>query len=130
MHAAIHTLHTVDRVIFIFVFPEESEPHRPGLSLSSPVYHRSNAVATPRSPPTTTDLTPSTFVLHTSPASGLLDAAGQVFEWTRNETKPGRYEVRGGSWDDKGCGVCRPAARHGRPATLKHILIGFRLVIE
>ena len=33
-----------------------------------------------------------------------------------------------GSWDDKGCGVCRPAARHSRPATLKHVIIGFRLV--
>ena len=36
--------------------------------------------------------------------------------------------VKGGSWDDKGCGVCRPAARHTRPAAIKHILIGFRLV--
>ncbi len=70
---------------------------------------------------------------------GLLDAAGQVFEWTA--TPPGaaptarasgaeRYLVKGGSWDDRGCGVCRPAARHGRPAALKHILIGFRLVRE
>ena len=33
-------------------------------------------------------------------------------------------------WDDKGCGVCRPAARHSRPAALKHILIGFRPVRE
>ncbi len=61
---------------------------------------------------------------------GLLDAAGQVFEWTASETKPGRYEVRGGSWDDSGCGVCRPAARHSRPAHLKHILVGFRLVMS
>ena len=62
---------------------------------------------------------------------GLLDPAGQVFEWT---VSPGsgknRYLVKGGSWDDKGCGVCRPAARHGRPAALKHILIGFRLIRE
>ncbi len=61
---------------------------------------------------------------------GLLDGAGQVFEWTRSETASGRTVVKGGSWDDKGCGVCRPAARHGRPADLKHILIGFRLVRE
>ena len=60
---------------------------------------------------------------------GLLDAAGQVFEWTASGTRPGRFEVRGGSWDDKGCGVCRPAARHSRPQDLKHILIGFRLVV-
>ena len=63
---------------------------------------------------------------------GLLDGAGQVFEWTATETAAGsgRYLVKGGSWDDSGCGVCRPAARHARPADLKHILIGFRLVVE
>lgn len=61
---------------------------------------------------------------------GLLDAAGQVYEWTATPAGTGRYIVKGGSWDDKGCGVCRPAARHARPAELKHILIGFRLVRE
>lgn len=60
----------------------------------------------------------------------LLDAAGQVFEWTSTAAGEGRYIVKGGSWDDKGCGVCRPAARHGRPEGLKHILVGFRLVRE
>jgi len=61
---------------------------------------------------------------------GILDVAGQVYEWTATPAGSGRAIVKGGSWDDKGCGVCRPAARHGRPATLKHILIGFRLVRE
>lgn len=61
---------------------------------------------------------------------GLLDAAGQVFEWTASESGAGRHVVKGGSWDDSGCGVCRPAARHGRPDDLKHILIGFRLIRE
>ncbi len=61
---------------------------------------------------------------------GLLDAAGQVFEWTRSPGNSGRYLVKGGSWDDKGCGVCRPAARHARPENIKHILIGFRLVVS
>lgn len=62
---------------------------------------------------------------------GLLDAAGQVFEWTSTPGRSaGRAIVKGGSWDDKGCGVCRPAARHARPVTIKHILIGFRLVRE
>ena len=59
---------------------------------------------------------------------GVLDAAGQVFEWTATAGPVGRHIVKGGSWDDKGCGVCRPAARHARPDGLKHILIGFRLV--
>ena len=59
----------------------------------------------------------------------LLDAAGQVFEWTASPGNPGRFLVKGGSWDDSGCGICRPAARHGRPVDIKHILIGFRLVV-
>lgn len=60
---------------------------------------------------------------------GLLDAAGQVLEWTKTEANaPGRKIVKGGSWIDRGCGACRPAARSARPADLKHILIGFRLV--
>ena len=61
---------------------------------------------------------------------GLLDAAGQVYEWTATPAGAERFVVKGGSWDDKGCGVCRPAARHGRPAQLKHILIGFRLAAD
>ena len=61
---------------------------------------------------------------------GVLDAAGQVYEWTATEAGARRAIVKGGSWDDKGCGVCRPAARHGRPVGIKHILIGFRLVRE
>ncbi len=59
---------------------------------------------------------------------GLLDAAGQVFEWTATLSRTGGAIVKGGSWDDRGCGVCRPAARHARPLHLKHVLIGFRLV--
>lgn len=58
---------------------------------------------------------------------GVLDGAGQVYEWTSTPWSQGKVVVKGGSWDDHG-GICRPAARHGRPADLKHILIGFRLV--
>ena len=61
---------------------------------------------------------------------GVLDAAGQVFEWTATPAANGRHIVKGGSWDDKGCGVCRPAARHGRPSGIRHILIGFRMIRE
>jgi toxoflavin biosynthesis protein ToxD len=63
---------------------------------------------------------------------GVLDVAGQVFEWTATPPRSGagRWIVKGGSWDDSGCGICRPAAHHTRPGVLKHILIGFRLVRE
>ncbi len=59
---------------------------------------------------------------------GINDVAGQVFEWTSSKVGNNRFLVKGGSWDDKGCGVCRAAARHSRPKSLKHILVGFRLV--
>ncbi|WP_108881994.1 SUMF1/EgtB/PvdO family nonheme iron enzyme [Anderseniella sp. Alg231-50] len=59
---------------------------------------------------------------------GMLDSAGQVFEWTSTSASAQRSIVKGGSWDDSGCGVCRPAARHSRPDSIKHILVGFRLV--
>lgn len=61
---------------------------------------------------------------------GLLDAAGQVFEWTATAAGQGRAILKGGAWDDQGCGVCRPAARHARAVAVRHILIGFRLVRE
>jgi len=62
---------------------------------------------------------------------GMLDPAGNVFEWTADAAGEARTVVKGaGSWDDQGCGVCRPASRHARPADLKHILVGFRLVRE
>ena len=76
------------------------------------------------------DTEPVGSYLHGASPFDMLDAAGQVFEWTASSSGDGdaAFYVKGGSWDDKGCGVCRPAARHGRPADLKHILIGFRLV--
>jgi len=58
---------------------------------------------------------------------GLADMAGEVYEWTSTKAGEGRHVVKGGSWDDKGCGVCRAAARHSRPDGLKHIIVGFRL---
>ncbi len=60
---------------------------------------------------------------------GVLDMAGQVFEWTATPQagQPSRRIVKGGSWDDLP-GVTRAAARHGRPDRLKHVLIGFRCV--
>jgi formylglycine-generating enzyme required for sulfatase activity len=62
--------------------------------------------------------------------SGALDMAGNVFEWTASRRSRFRYITKGGSWDDKGCGVCRAAARDVRHKDLKHIIIGFRLIVE
>ncbi len=58
---------------------------------------------------------------------GVLDLAGNVFEWTGSAMPDGRPALKGCSWDDAP-GTCRCAFRHGRPATSRHILIGFRCV--
>lgn len=76
------------------------------------------------------DTEPVGSYLHGASPFEMLDAAGQVYEWTASRSGSTKFFVKGGSWDDKGCGVCRPAARHTRPADLKHILIGFRLIKE
>jgi formylglycine-generating enzyme required for sulfatase activity len=56
---------------------------------------------------------------------GLLDAVGNVFQWTSSTLADGRRVLKGCAWDDD-AGLCRPAFRHGRPSTSRHILIGFR----
>jgi formylglycine-generating enzyme required for sulfatase activity len=56
---------------------------------------------------------------------GVLDAVGNVFQWTASTLEGGRRVLKGCAWDDDP-GLCRPAFRHGRPADSRHILIGFR----
>ena len=59
------------------------------------------------------------------------DMAGNIFEWTLTKIKPDsdRYVLKSCSWDDMP-GLCRGAARHARPKSSRHILIGFRCVSE
>jgi len=80
-----------------------------------------SAVAGPR------DTTPvGAFPRGASPL-GLVDVAGNVFHWTRTPWpgKGDRYTVKGSAWDDYG-GLGRGAARHGRPRTIRHAIVGFR----
>ena len=78
---------------------------------------------------------------HTAPVSafpaalslyGVEGLAGQVFEFTStlvNDPSGLRAVMKNCGWDDSP-GFCRPAYRHTRPTTSRHILIGFRLVRE
>ncbi len=60
---------------------------------------------------------------------GVFEMAGNIFEWTStpSKTDPKKYILKSCSWDDMP-GLCRGAARHSRPKTSRHILIGFRCV--
>jgi formylglycine-generating enzyme required for sulfatase activity len=56
---------------------------------------------------------------------GVLDAAGNVFEWTSTQYTAGKMTVKGSAWDDY-AGVGRGASRHGRPIGARHVIVGFR----
>ena len=59
---------------------------------------------------------------------GVMDMAGNVFEWTTTPFDEHRVTMKGGgSWDDQG-GISRAASRHGRNPKARHILFGFRCV--
>ena len=60
---------------------------------------------------------------------GVLDLAGNVFEWTASSMPDGRPVLKGCSWDDAP-GTCRCAFRHGRPAASRHILILSRIYVH
>ena len=63
---------------------------------------------------------------------GVEDMAGNVFEYTSTleQRRDGAVSVmKGCSWDDLP-GFCRAAYRHTRPVESRHILFGFRLVLE
>jgi formylglycine-generating enzyme required for sulfatase activity len=58
---------------------------------------------------------------------GMLDAAGNVFQWTSTpwEHKPNAMTVKGSAWDDY-AGVGRAASAYGRPRSVRHAIVGFR----
>ncbi len=72
----------------------------------------------------------ATYPLSRSPY-GIEDMAGNVFEYTSTLTNAAPPEVilKGCGWDDYP-GFCRAAYQHDRPVDSKHILFGFRLLLE
>ncbi len=72
----------------------------------------------------------ASFPLSRSPY-GIEDMAGNVFEYTSTLADKPNPEVilKGCGWDDYP-GFCRAAYEHDRPVDSRHILFGFRLVIE
>jgi formylglycine-generating enzyme required for sulfatase activity len=75
------------------------------------------------------DTTPvGQFVTGASPY-GVLDLAGNVFEWTSTPYGDGKMTVKGSAWDDF-AGVGRGASRHGRPQNARHVIVGFRCAAD
>ena len=60
---------------------------------------------------------------------GVLDLAGNVFEWTSTPYGDGKMTVKGSAWDDF-AGVGRGASRHGRPPNVRHVIVGFRCAAD
>ncbi len=72
----------------------------------------------------------ATYPLSRSPY-GIEDMAGNVFEYTSTltHTAPPEVILKGCGWDDYP-GFCRAAYQHDRPVDSRHILFGFRLLLE
>lgn len=62
---------------------------------------------------------------------GVLDCAGNVFQWTSTPWphKAAAMTVKGSAWDDFG-GLGRGAAAHGRPVRARHVIVGFRCAAD
>ncbi len=70
---------------------------------------------------------------------GVLDLAGNVFQWTATRWPPAarateagpsvEMTVKGSAWDDH-AGLGRGAAWHGRPRTARHVIVGFRCAAD
>lgn len=62
---------------------------------------------------------------------GVLDLAGNVFQWTATPSidQPGRMIVKGSAWEDF-AGLGRGASQHARPATARHVIVGFRCAAD
>ena len=61
---------------------------------------------------------------------GVLDLAGNVFEWTATPFRGGpKMTVKGSAWDDF-AGVGRGASGHGRAKTIRHAIVGFRCAAD
>ncbi len=60
---------------------------------------------------------------------GVLDLAGNVFEWTSTPFAEGKMTVKGSAYEDY-AGLGRGAGRHGRTPTIRHVIVGFRCAAD
>ena len=60
---------------------------------------------------------------------GVLELAGNVFQWTSTPEHGERMVVKGSAWEDY-AGLGRGAAYHGRPKQARHVIVGFRCAAD
>ncbi|HTJ44495.1 MAG TPA: SUMF1/EgtB/PvdO family nonheme iron enzyme [Kofleriaceae bacterium] len=84
----------------------------------------------------TDDTAPVGSLLAGKSAFGVLDVAGNIYQWTSTPWPPGtddakaiKMTVKGSAWDDW-AGLGRGAQRHGRDKTIRHAIVGFRCAGE
>jgi toxoflavin biosynthesis protein ToxD len=60
---------------------------------------------------------------------GVLELAGNVFQWTTTKLPDGKLAVKGSAWEDHP-GVGRGASLHGRAPGVRHVIVGFRCAAD
>ncbi len=60
---------------------------------------------------------------------GVLELAGNVFQWTSTPGDAGKMIVKGSAWDDFG-GLGRGASQSGRKHDARHVIVGFRCAAD
>ena len=75
------------------------------------------------------DTTPAGSFSDGASSFGVLELAGNVFQWTATPAADGKLLVKGSAWDDY-AGVGRGASGHGRAPTARHVIVGFRCAAD
>ncbi len=60
---------------------------------------------------------------------GVLDLAGNVFQWTSTRLDAQKMVVKGSAWEDHP-GLGRGASFHGRRPGVRHVIVGFRCAAD
>jgi len=76
------------------------------------------------------DTTPSGSIAAGASPYGVLELAGNVFQWTSSPApEAGEMLVKGSAWEDF-AGLGRGASAHGRKKTIRHVIVGFRCAAD
>ena len=75
------------------------------------------------------DTTPAGQFIEGASPFGVLELAGNVFQWTQTPEHGDRMVVKGSAYEDF-AGLGRGASFHGRPKTVHHVIVGFRCAAD